>query len=239
MIPQPPRGRSRRPGQSPLRVPFDFYATPPEATRALLSVEDFDGPIWEPACGQARSAVCCQCWLVRGLTDLIDRGYGTAGIDFLRETAPRAKHIITNPPYGGGLADKFIGKALALTRQTGGKVAMLLDLASLCHPTRHPRFVATPPAALYALDELVCLPNGDPDRARFMARAGRRYYWAVWTPDHAGRPSFWWLATAAFKSAFTAPITLIAVRLQQPAQILHKMQQLSPRSVGSYSRPNC
>ncbi|MDX2159134.1 MAG: hypothetical protein SFW09_21730 [Hyphomicrobiaceae bacterium] len=26
-------------------------STPPEATRALLSVERFDGPIWEPACG--------------------------------------------------------------------------------------------------------------------------------------------------------------------------------------------
>ena len=92
---------------------------------------------------------------------------------------------------------------------------MLLDLACLCHPSRHARFVATPPAAIYALDELVCLPNGDPDRARFMARAGRRYYWAVWTPGHAGRPSFWWLATAAVQISFTAD-HLIAVRLQQP-----------------------
>jgi hypothetical protein len=29
----------------------DFYPTPPEGTRALLSVERFEGPIWEPACG--------------------------------------------------------------------------------------------------------------------------------------------------------------------------------------------
>lgn len=35
----------------PKRAPFEFYPTPPEATRALLSVETFDGTIWEPACG--------------------------------------------------------------------------------------------------------------------------------------------------------------------------------------------
>lgn len=33
------------------RIPNEFYPTPPEATRALLSVETFDGSIWEPACG--------------------------------------------------------------------------------------------------------------------------------------------------------------------------------------------
>ncbi|PID44236.1 MAG: hypothetical protein CSB48_02440 [Proteobacteria bacterium] len=34
----------------PKRAPFEFYPTPPEAVRALLSVEQFDGSIWEPAC---------------------------------------------------------------------------------------------------------------------------------------------------------------------------------------------
>ena len=104
-------------------------------------------------------------------TDLIDRDFGTAGIDFLRETEPRAKHIVTNPPYGAGLADKFIGKALMLTRQTGGKVAMLLDLSSLCHPSRHAKFVTQPPAAIYALDELVCVPNGEAKPSRQMLHA--------------------------------------------------------------------
>jgi hypothetical protein len=99
----------------------------------------------------------------------------------------------------GGMADKFIGKALTLTRRTGGKVAMLLDLASQCHPTRHSKFTATPPAAIYALDDIVCLPNGDHDRARFMARAERRYCWMVWQPGFTGRPSFWWLAASRYR----------------------------------------
>jgi hypothetical protein len=114
------------------------------------------------------------------------------------ERRARAKHIVTNPPYGGGLADKFIGQALSLTRSTGGTVAMLCDLSSLCHPRRHARFVHMPPAAIYALDELVCLPNGESSRIRFMARAERRYCWVIWKHGHTGRPSFWWLATAPF-----------------------------------------
>ena len=200
--------RTRRPGQSPLRVPYDFYATPPEATRALLSVEAFDGPIWEPACGDgaiSRELKAHGYQVVS--TDLIDRGYGQAGNDFLSAATlghvlthrPDLKHIVTNPPYGGGMADKFIGKALTFTRATRGKVAMLLDLASLCHPNRHSKFVAAPPAAIYALDELVCLPNGDPQRARFMARADRRYCWMIWAPGHSGPPKLWWLSTAAFR----------------------------------------
>jgi hypothetical protein len=193
--------RTRRPGQSPLRVPFDFYATPPEATRALLSVQAFDGPIWEPACGNgAISRELSAAGLDVVSTDLINRGYGSSGIDFLLEQAPRAKHIVTNPPYGGGLADKFIGKALGFTRHTGGKAAFLCDLASLCHPTRHPKFTASPPAAIYALDELVCLPNGDPARAPFMARAERRYCWMVWKPDHTGPTVFAWLAATRMRS---------------------------------------
>ena len=34
----------------PKRAAFEYYPTPPEATRALLSVEKFEGSIWEPAC---------------------------------------------------------------------------------------------------------------------------------------------------------------------------------------------
>jgi len=35
----------------PKRAAFEFYPTPLEATRALLSVETFEDSIWEPACG--------------------------------------------------------------------------------------------------------------------------------------------------------------------------------------------
>lgn len=186
---------------SPFREPHDFYPTPPEATRALLSVESFHGPIWEPACGDGAIA---KILLAAGhsvvSTDLIDRGWGTSGINFLTEPHNRARHIITNPPYGRGLADSFIRKALALARPVSGDVAMLLDLAGLCHPIRTSFYLSNPPAAIYAMDDLTFLPGGrigsTPVKSRFC--------WMVWRAAHKGRPSFWWLPMARFRTSMGA-----------------------------------
>ena len=189
------------PDRSPFRAAHDFYPTPREGTLALLSVERFDGPIWEPACGDGAIAkVLTQAGYRVIATDLIDRGYGDAGVNFLEEPRPRAKHIVTNPPYGRGLADSFVRHALSLTRETGGSVAMLVNLASLAHPRRHDLFVRNPPAMVYVLDELVCHPNGIPSTSANSSYAEHRYCWLMWKPDHAGRPALWWLSTARFRS---------------------------------------
>jgi hypothetical protein len=85
----------------PKRAPFEFYPTPPEATRALLSVESFEGTVWEPACGDgAISKVLMAAGYQVVSTDLIDRGFGQGGCDFLKSTEPLARNIITNPPNG-------------------------------------------------------------------------------------------------------------------------------------------
>ena len=185
----------------PKRAAFEFYPTPPEATRALLSVESFEGSIWEPACGDgAISKVLEAAGYDVVSTDLIDRGYGQGGQNFLKSEKPLAKNIITNPPYGThGLGDAFVRQAIIHTRKTGGSVAMLLNLRSLCHPDRTPRFQRCPPTAIYALDELTCWPEGKPV-SRFARIARQQYYWAVWHPGKVERPSFWWLSTRAFKN---------------------------------------
>lgn len=118
-------------------------------------------------------------------------------MDFLRETTSRAKHIITNPPYGRGLGDAFVKHALALTAKTGGRVAMLLNLASLCHPKRHDLWIAQPPAVIYALDELICWPEGDPGKAT-ASISKQRYCWAVWNQAHAVGTRLAWLSTRKF-----------------------------------------
>lgn len=216
--PSAPRTRQSQPIRG-RRAAFEFYPTPPEAIRALLSVEKFDGPIWEPACGNgAISKELEAAGYSVVSTDLIDRGYGRGNIDFLKTREPLAKHIVTNPPYGRhGLGDAFVRKALIHAQRTGGTVAMLLNLRSLCNPDRHVKFCKTPPAAIYALDEIVCWPNGI--RGRWSDRIARQqYYWAVWKPDHTARstevgtgsapgtgdlenraPKFWWLSAKAFR----------------------------------------
>lgn len=130
-------------------------------------------------------------------TDLIQRDYGASGINFLAEIQHRAKHIVKSPPYGRGLGDAFTRHARELIRATGGTVAMLLNLASLCHPNRHGLWVENPPAAIYALDELVCWPEGDPALASRVTNL-HRYCWVVWKPPHTGRPMFRWLTVKDF-----------------------------------------
>ena len=133
-------------------------------------------------------------------TDLIDRGYGRGGEDFLKSTRPLAKHIVTNPPYGThGLGDAFVRRALIHARKTGGSVAMLLNLRSLCNPSRHAKFIKTPPAAIYAIHELICWPEGKPGSTSARI-AKQQYYWAVWKPGHTGAPKFWWLSASDFRS---------------------------------------
>ncbi|NJO34841.1 MAG: hypothetical protein HC869_18695, partial [Rhodospirillales bacterium] len=165
---------------APNRAPYEFYPTPPAATRALLSAESFDGSIWEPACGQGHiSKVLVATGHQVVSTDLVAYGYGEAGRDFLAEPEPLAKHIVTNPPYGRGLADAFVKHALNLTKATGGKVAMLLTMNSLCHPLRHDLFTESSPTAVYCLDKCECWPAGNAGRATASLTA-QRYCWMVW-----------------------------------------------------------
>jgi hypothetical protein len=183
----------------PRRLPNEFYPTPPEATRALLSVETFEGSIWEPACGEgaiAKELTAAGHTVVS--TDLVDYGFGIPRVDFLKEIRPRARHIVTNPPYGSGLADAFITRSLDFVRDTRGTVAMLLNLSSLAHRTRSRWWREHPPARLYAIDDIVCWPERQygPAPSYF---SKHRYFWAVWTPDHKGPSAFWWLSSADFR----------------------------------------
>ena len=191
------------------RADHDFYPTPPEAVRALLSVEAFDDPIWEPACGNGAISTELKAHGHQVYSsDLIDRGYGDAGCDFLSPVTltrvmlehHQLRHVVTNPPYSykRGIGDAFVGQALRFARMSSGKVAMLLNLGSLAHPSRTQKWRASPPAAIHILDDLVCWPNGNRRQAgRFITE--HRYCWVVWAPDHAGPTQVTWLRMADFR----------------------------------------
>lgn len=184
----------------PNRAAYEFYPTPPEATHALIAAERFDGSIWEPACGQGHIAKVLTAHNHEVVaTDLVDYGFGQPGRDFLVEREPLARNIITNPPYGRGLADAFCLHALNLTAKTGGKVAMLVAVQSLCHPTRTPFFENHPPAIIYAVDDCTCYPYGDPKKAT-RSLIQQRYCWLVWHAGYAGPTMFKWLRTAPYKN---------------------------------------
>lgn len=181
------------------RAPFEFYPTPASAIRALLSVERFIGDIWEPACGNGAIALELQsAGYEVAATDITDWGYGQPGCNFLTADRPRGQNIVTNPPYGFGLGDQFLRQALRFTAMTGGRVAMLMNIASLCHRSRHGSFVRKPPSTIYALDHCVCYPLGDPSLAT-RRTTEHRYAWLIFDAGHSGPTTLRWLSTAPFE----------------------------------------
>ncbi|KQM65804.1 hypothetical protein ASE75_06125 [Sphingomonas sp. Leaf17] len=170
------------------RETHDFYPTWPAATRALLTVERFDGAIWEPACGDgAMSTVLADAGYSVISTDLIDRGFGEPDRDFLMEWAPRAPNIVTNPPFRWAM--QFIDRALMLTT---GKVVMFLRLAFLEGVERGAWFPGTPLARVYVMSRRV--PMG---RGKIAGEAEGHgviaFAWFVWDHAHSGPPALFFL----------------------------------------------
>ena len=106
------------------RVENDFYATDPKSTRALLDEVKFQGSFLEPCCGQGHiSEVIKEYYPDAEIIsqDLVDRGYGKTGIDFLTyEFDRKFDNVITNPPFK--FAQEFIEKSLDILNVLKGTV---------------------------------------------------------------------------------------------------------------------
>lgn len=157
----------------------DYYATHPRATQLLLEQEDFYHRIWEPACGEGHMAkVLKDAGYDVVSTDLIDRGYGQGGIDFLKYENDGLMDcdIITNPPYK--YAKEFVEKALELVAP-GRKVAMFLKIQFLEGKARRVLFDKHPPQTVYVSSgRLRCAMNGDFER--YAKSNAICYAWFVW-----------------------------------------------------------
>jgi hypothetical protein len=181
------------PGQGlDMRQKDDWYPTPPEATQALLDVEQFtnqNAALWEPACGDG---AICKVLEANGYefwaTDLNDYGYGDkTGIDFLMETKPWGSAIISNPPYK--LAEQFITHAIHLGCT---KHAWLLRLSFLEGIQRYWRlFAMNPPAKIYVFSRRLTIWRGDQEVSGSGTTA---YAWFVWQADHHDDPAVRWIA---------------------------------------------
>jgi hypothetical protein len=85
-----------------VREPDDFYQTPRACTEALITAEGDRMPmtVWDPCCGTGDiSVVLANSGRQVVSTDLVDRGFGFGGVDFLKVEKPLAKALVTNPPF--------------------------------------------------------------------------------------------------------------------------------------------
>jgi hypothetical protein len=176
-------------GPKELREKDDFYPTPPEGTQALLAVEKFDGPIWEPACGAGdMSRVLEAAGYDVVSTDLVDRGYGQSRVDFLMEYSTRAPNIVTNPPFK--MAEAFARHAVSLAT---GKVAFLVRSQFLEGLTRRTLFAQSPLARVWVFSWRLPISRGEvkPEAERQGSMA--TYAWFVWDHSHKGPPTLGWI----------------------------------------------
>ncbi|WP_068314914.1 hypothetical protein [Polycladidibacter hongkongensis] len=164
----------------------DFFPTPPWATHALMENEPFVGDTWECACGDGAMAGVIEKYSKRVISsDLYDRGFGDAGIDFLQAESKRP-NIVTNPPYNA--AQGFVEKAAELAEN---KFALLLRLAFLEGAGRAKTiFTTTPPSRVWVFSERITFyPKG----ARRAGSGTTAYAWFVWDKSHQGGTELKWL----------------------------------------------
>lgn len=175
------------------RQPHDYYATEPKATELLLACETFSDTIWECACGAGHmSEVLKAAGYTVMSTDLIDRGYGVGGIDFLNTVnCGLDVDIITNPPYKFGA--EFVEHALDVIAD-GHKVAMFLKLQFLEGKGRKALFKKYPPKIIYvSSSRLLCAKNGDFEAMRSGGGSAVAYAWFVWEKGFTGDPIIKWI----------------------------------------------
>lgn len=147
------------------RAAADFYATPPEAVKMLLGLEDFSESILEPCCGMGHVGKVLEAHGHRvDARDLIFRGYGRGGMDFLR-----------CDDRGEVVAD-------------GHKVAMFLKLTFLEGKARRRLFESAPPRRIWvSSSRLCCAKNGED-----FVQSCICYAWFVWTKGWRGETVVKW-----------------------------------------------
>lgn len=157
----------------------DFYATPPEATWALLPHLPNRGSVLEPCCGDGAIAKVVQAsgrFTKVFASDLHDRGYAPGGVDF-RSYDPEVLAdygiaVVTNPPFT--LAAEFIEHYCAQTKRPW--VALLLKGSFWHAASRADLFVRTAPACVMPL---TWRPNMDPSRGKSSLM---EFAWTLWAP---------------------------------------------------------
>lgn len=173
----------------------DFYSTDPHTLEIFLDALEKDKVslhknIWECACGKGHLSEVLN---RRGFTvyssDLIDRGYGHCGVDFLSYNGVNKNiDILTNPPYR--FAQEFVEHAMNIVSD-GYYCIMLLKVQFLEGQARRDMFKKIPPKYVYVNSaRQTCYINGDMDKKMSSPTC---FCWFVWQKGYNGEPTVRWV----------------------------------------------
>jgi hypothetical protein len=167
----------------------DFYQTPRRAIEALLSVEKFDGLMWECACGAgAISSVLEEHGYTVVSSDLIDRGFGVGGVDFLKQEYVAAPNIVTNPPFNRSLEFVLHARRLATV-----KTAILCRTLWLESSVRYSKlFEADRPARMWQFSKRLPMMHRE-GWTGVKSTPAIAYAWYVWDRGNAVQTVVDWL----------------------------------------------
>lgn len=176
----------------------DFYATHPKAIDALLTYDGLQLPkhIWEPSCGTG----CLSKRLIeKGYdvfsSDLVDRGYGTGGMNFFEQASlpdGSTECILTNPPYK--FATDYAVHALSLLHD-GGYLCLFLKTTFAEGQERFRRiFAFTPPIlVLQCVERILCAKNGEFGYMEDHGGSAVSYAWWIWQKGYKGKTTLDWI----------------------------------------------
>lgn len=166
----------------------DFYATDPKALEVFLPEIKLHN-VWECACGQGHLAkVLLKNGLLGRASDLIDRGYGEAGVNLFEQMEVWNGDILTNPPYGR--AKEFCEHALKLVND-GRQVVMLMRIQFLEGQRRKPFLLANPPKYVYVSSSRLILAK-NADFVKYNTGSANCYAWYVWEKGFKGETVVRW-----------------------------------------------
>lgn len=122
-------------------------------------------------------------------TDLIDRGFGIGGVDFLMQDEIFDGDIITNPPFNQAL--EFVEHALTLVNE-GSKVYMFLKLCFLEGQKRRKLFDKKQLKTVYVSSKrMSCANNGE--FKKYKASSAIAYAWFEFQKGFNGDPIIKWI----------------------------------------------
>lgn len=168
----------------------DHFPTPREAVYPLVRHLALPRHIEEPACGEGHIARVLEEYGYQvTASNLVDRGYGETGRDFLKGEK-RAPCLITNPPFS--LDEEFVLHALAL----GYDVAcFFLRIKWLCGADRYRRIMGpTPPCVVLPFIERIKFYAGDTPVEDQPGWNTEDFAWFVWRAGFIGHPTIAWLS---------------------------------------------
>lgn len=169
----------------------DHFPTPRAAVYPLVRHLALPRCVEEPACGEGHIARVLEEYGYHVFaSNLVDRGYGEVGRDFLRQRAPRATCLVTNPPFS--LDEEFVLHAIELRYDIA---VFFLRLKWLCGADRYRRIMGpTPPALVLPFVERIKFFAGDTATEDQPGWNTEDFAWFVWRRGFIGKPTIDWLS---------------------------------------------